>query len=105
MAQGFLAGCGAANIMGLPPARKFGTALPQPCKQFLERGIAGPQSCVARNCATMRRASSSHEAPNNFRVARLVSTVRRMLRSPSGRRLNAKISSAAARFGLTDAWC
>src|SRR5437868_11002010 len=43
MGQGFPSCRDAADVMGLPPARKFGTAFAQTRQQVAEGGVAGPQ--------------------------------------------------------------
>src|SRR6476659_9294023 len=59
MDQGFSSCRHAADVVGLPPARKFGTAFAEPRQQVAEGGIAGPQ--------VMCRAELGDDAPGLIR--------------------------------------
>ena len=78
----------AADVVRVPPALEFRAALRAAAPAGRRKaGSPAHRSWVARNCATMRRASSAQPAPNSRRVAGLVSTEISVLRSASGRRL------------------
>ena len=71
MAQGLLAGRDATNVVRLPPPGKFGTAVPKPREQFLERGIASPQ--------IVRGAELRHDTPRFFFPGRTEQLSRRAI--------------------------
>ena len=84
-----------ADVVGLPPAGEIRTVATQPVEQVDEGGVACHRSCVMRNIATIRLASSAQLLPNRRRLAGLVSMEINVLRSSSAMRPKAKTSSAA----------